>query len=65
MSNTYATKVRKNNCANMHIDSPIFPIVVVTTKALIQNGIKCKCKISPPFVETSKFEQGLTSSRAT
>ncbi|ANQ08970.1 Serine/threonine protein kinase [Plasmodium coatneyi] len=63
-------KVRKNNCANMHIDFHS-PSVVITTKAykllvyafslynsLIQNGIKCECKISP-LVETSKFEQGL------
>ncbi|KJP86160.1 serine/threonine protein kinase [Plasmodium fragile] len=63
-------KVRKNNCASMHIDFHS-PSVVITTKAykllvyafslynsLIQNGIKCECKVSP-LVETSKFEQGL------
>ncbi|CAA9989212.1 protein kinase, putative [Plasmodium knowlesi strain H] len=63
-------KVQKNNCISMHIDFHS-PSVVITTKAykllvyafslynnLIQNGIKCECKISP-LVETSKFEQGL------
>ncbi|GAW82950.1 protein kinase [Plasmodium gonderi] len=63
-------EVRRNTSGNMLIDFHS-PSVVITIKAykllvyafslynnLIQNNIKCECKVSP-LIETSKFEQGL------
>ncbi|CRH03868.1 protein kinase, putative [Plasmodium relictum] len=70
ISNIIFQELNKNNYSNMLIDFHS-PSVVITIKAykllvyafslynnLIQNGIKCECRITP-LVETSKFENSL------